>query len=187
VYLALHKPAGVVTTRRDPEGRPTVHDLLPPGLGHVFAVGRLDKDSAGLLLLTSDTRWAEGIAAPGGQVEKTYRAELDRPLSQAEADLLAAGIELAGSRTLPCRVQPVAGRPRAADLVLREGRNRQVRRMLAAVGREVRALTRIRIGTLELGALAPGASRPLTAAEVAALAAPIEGPGRGRGRLRGKG
>lgn len=169
VYLVLHKPRGVVTTRSDPEGRATVYGLLPPATPWVSPVGRLDRDSSGLLLLTNDTRWAEGIASPASHVPKSYEALLDAPLGAEAARTLERGVLLGGRATLPCRVELAGGASRRVTVTLVEGRNRQVRRMLEAVGRKVKRLKRVRVGRLALGALPPGACRRLTPDEVEAL------------------
>ncbi len=169
-HWLLHKPAGFVTTRRDPQGRPTVYELLPAGLPHLGAVGRLDLDSSGLLLFTNETQLAAALTDPRSHVEKQYEVRLDEPIDAAAARALAAGVDLSGRRTRPARVELLA--PAPADrlrITLVEGRNRQVRRMCAALGRTVVELKRVAIGHLVLGRLAVGAVRRLSAAEVAKL------------------
>jgi 23S rRNA pseudouridine2605 synthase len=172
VYVLLNKPAGVVTTASDPEGRPTVLDQIRVRQ-RVFPVGRLDAGTTGLLLLTNDGALAERLMHPRYGVEKTYHA-LVRGLVPAEvAEQLAAGIELDDGPTLPARVR-VVGRDAGGsvlEVVLKEGRNRQVRRMCEAVGHPVRALRRTAYGPLQLGTLEPGASRILTPTEVRSLRA----------------
>src|SRR4051812_12271170 len=170
VYVLLNKPAGVVTTASDPEGRPTVLDQVRVRQ-RVFPVGRLDAGTTGLLLLTNDGDLAERLMHPRYGVEKTYHA-LVRGLVPAEvAEQLAGGIELDDGPTLPATVR-VVGRDAGGsvlEVVLKEGRNRQVRRMCEAVGHPVRALRRTGYGPLQLGTLEPGASRPLTQQERSAL------------------
>lgn len=167
VWLVLHKPAGCVTTRRDPGGRPTVYDLLPPGASHVGPVGRLDADTTGLLLFTNDTRAASALLAPGACVAKTYRARLDGPLAPEDLERLRAGVPLEGRMTRPSRWEPLG--PREARITLFEGLNRQIHRMLWTVGRRVERLHREAFGPLVLGDLPPGRCRALEAREVAAL------------------
>lgn len=172
LYYALHKPSGYLTTRSDPGGRPTVYDLVAGEVpGWVIAVGRLDRDTSGLLLLSNDTAFAEHVTNPASHVEKRYRV-LARPALAAEAlARLAAGVELEDGPTLPARVERARTRGGATELelVIREGRNRQVRRMVAAVGSRVRELARTAIGPVELGDLALGAVRELSPREVASL------------------
>lgn len=169
VYVALHKPVGLVTSRADEHGRSTVYKLLSAGERWMFPVGRLDKETSGLLLFTNDTRWGEGITSPGSGITKTYRAHLDAPLSEAHRRVMEAGMVLEdGERLLPATVRSCDG-GFVAEVTLREGRNRQVRRMFAQLGYAVTALHRIRIGPVALGALASGQSRPLRPEEVAAL------------------
>jgi 23S rRNA pseudouridine2605 synthase len=171
VVLALHKPRGVVTTRRDERGRRTVYDLLPPGLPWVFPAGRLDADSEGLLILTSDADLAVRLTEPEHRVPKTYRVTLDAPPTGEQLRRLREGVDLSDGRTRPAEVRRLAGAPaRVVEIVLTEGRNRQVRRMVRAVGRRVRRLVRVAIGGLELGDLPPGACRMLDEAERTRLA-----------------
>jgi len=169
-YLLLNKPVGVVTTTRDPQGRPTVVDLVPEGT-RVVPVGRLDYDTSGALLLTDDGDLANRLLHPRFGVEKTYRAQVAGRLSPGELHRLQQGISLGTFRTAPARLRIVsAGRDRCVlDLTIHEGRNRQVRRMFEALGHRVLALRRIRFGPLALGRLATGRVRPLTAKELAAL------------------
>jgi 23S rRNA pseudouridine2605 synthase len=165
-YVLLHKPAGVVTTARDPGRRPTVVGLV----GHparIVPVGRLDADSTGALLLTNDGALAHRLAHPRYEVDKVYVAEVEGDPSPAALAALAGGVELEDGRTAPARVRRV-GRGRV-ELVLHEGRNRQVKRMLAAVGHPVRRLHRSRYGPLTVAGLAAGEWRELTPAEVDAL------------------
>ena len=166
VVYALHKPAGVVSTAADTHGRPTVVDLVPTGQ-RLYPVGRLDADSSGLLLLTNDGALANRLTHPRYEVPKTYRATLERPVGPEEIEALRAGVELDDGPTAPAEVDPVGDRELV--ITLREGRNRQLRRMAEAVGSRVDELIRERIGSLELGDLEPGCARKLTAEEVAAL------------------
>jgi pseudouridine synthase len=177
LVIAFHKPKGFVTTRVDPGGRPTVYDALAGLARWVFPVGRLDRDSSGLLILTNDHRLGERLTSPDRHVPKTYHVRV-RGVPDAEAlGALREGLTLDdGTTTRPAQVR-VIGAPRGAaagstwlEIVLTEGKNRQLRRMGAAVGHEVVELVRVRIGRLGLGALAPGEWRELTPAEVTALA-----------------
>lgn len=171
-YFALNKPAGYVTTMSDPQGRPTVASLMPPGApAGLFPVGRLDRDTTGLLLLTSDGDMGHRLLHPRHHVWKVYRAVVDGEPSAGDLAALADGIELDDGRTAPARVSLVwsEGRRAEVEISLREGRKRQVKRMLSAVGHPVTALRRIAFGPVELGELAEGRTRPLTSDEVAAL------------------
>jgi pseudouridine synthase len=167
VTLLLHKPAGVVTTARDELGRRTVYDLLPANLPWLFPVGRLDADSEGLLLLTSDSALATHLTDPEHAVAKVYRVTLDGIPDENVLQQLRTGIDLSDGRTRPCRVRRLE--PRVLEITLSEGRNRQLRRMAWAVGFRVVRLVRVAVGSLELGELEPGAWRWLTPDEVAAL------------------
>src|SRR5688572_30794142 len=165
-YVLLHKPAGVVTTARDPQGRPTVVGLV----GHerrVVPVGRLDADTTGVLLLTNDGPLAHRLAHPRYEVDKVYEAEVEGDPSPEVVQQLAAGIELEDGMTSPAKVRRL-GRGRL-ELVLHEGRKRQVRRMCEAVGHPVRALNRREYAGLTADGLAPGEWRELMDEEVKRL------------------
>lgn len=175
-YIALNKPRGYVTTRKDPEGRPTVLDLLGRDVGYIYPVGRLDYDSEGLLLLTTDGDLAERLTHPRHEVERVYEAIVAGVPDDTALDALRRGVFIDGRRTAPAEVHrgtivKAGGQTTRLTLALREGRNRQVRKMCQAVGHPVRALTRVRIGTIALGRLRPGEWRELTPAEVASLKA----------------
>jgi 23S rRNA pseudouridine2605 synthase len=175
-YLVLYKPRGYVTTRKDPEGRPTVLDLLAPDVGYIYPVGRLDYDSEGLLLLTTDGDLAERLTHPRHEVERVYEAIVAGAPDDAALEKLRRGVFIDGRRTSPADVRrgstvKAGGSTTKLTIALREGRNRQVRKMCLAVGHPVRALTRVRIGGITLGRLRPGEWRELTAAELAALKA----------------
>ncbi|MBV9658720.1 MAG: rRNA pseudouridine synthase, partial [Verrucomicrobia bacterium] len=169
-YLLLNKPTGVVTTMRDPHGRRTVAELLPRG-ARVVPVGRLDYATGGVLLLTNDGDLANRLLHPRFGVEKTYRAAIAGRLSQEDVRRLHRGLMLDDFRAAGAKVRVVAIRRDTSlvDITLHEGRNRQVRRMFAALGHAVLALTRTRFGPLGLGELPPGHLRELTARERAAL------------------
>jgi 23S rRNA pseudouridine2605 synthase len=163
---AVNKPAGVVSTAREPGSRPAVVELVESG-ARLYPVGRLDADSTGLLLLTNDGELANRLTHPRYGVAKTYLARLGKPPSDRDLDRLRRGVELEDGRTAPAEVDRV-GR-QEIEIVLREGRNRQVRRMVEAVGNRVVSLRRIRFGSLALGRLAKGGSRRLTEREIAQL------------------
>ena len=167
-YVLLHKPRGVVTTASDPQGRRTVVDLVGHG-SRVVPVGRLDVDTTGALLLTNDGDLAHRLAHPRYGVEKVYDAEVEGEPSDETLRRLAEGVELEDGLTAPARVRRL-GRSRV-ELTLHEGRNRQVRRMLDAVGHPVRRLHRSAYAGLTLGGLEPGAWRELEPSEVERLRA----------------
>ena len=157
-YVLLHKPAGVVTTANDPQGRPTVLDLVANDVRAV-PVGRLDADTTGALLLTNDGELAHRLAHPKYEVEKVYEAEVEGEPSDEALRQLAEGVELEDGRTAPADVRRLG--PSTVELSIHEGRNRQVRRMLEAVGYPVRRLHRSRYAGLTLDDLAPGEWREL--------------------------
>ena len=165
-YILLHKPAGVVTTARDPGGRPTVVDLVDHP-ARVVPVGRLDIDTTGVLLLTNDGELAHRLAHPRYEVDKVYVAEVEGDPTDETLAQLAAGIELEDGLTAAAAVRRL-GRGRV-ELTIHEGRNRQVRRMLERVGHPVRRLRRTRYGPLAVDGLEPGEWRELTREELDAL------------------
>jgi 23S rRNA pseudouridine2605 synthase len=166
---AVNKPAGVVSTARDTHGRPIVTDLVPSPR-RLYPVGRLDADTTGLILLTNDGELANLLTHPRYEVPKTYRATLSpAPVPDAAIAALRLGVTLDDGRTAPAQVRRLA--PSVLEVVLREGRKRQVRRMCEAVGHRVVALERVAIGPLELGDLPSAAHRRLSAAEVRRLRA----------------
>ena len=170
VHYLLNKPAGVVSTASDPQGRATVVALVPPE-PRVYPVGRLDLETEGLLVLTNDGELTHRLTHPSFGVEKEYLAEVDGVPTRAALRRLREGVELDDGRTAPARVTLVQehGDGSALMVAIHEGRNRQVRRMCDAVGHPVRRLVRTRIGPVADRALAPGEWRPLTPAEVRAL------------------
>jgi pseudouridine synthase len=170
-YLALNKPKGVLTSFGDPRGRRTVYDLLGEKSAWLVPIGRLDRDSSGLLLLTNDTDFAERIASPASKIVKTYRVETSTRITDDDLERLRAGVELDDGPARPERVERVRdfAQRSVLSIELTEGRNREVRRMLQAIGSRARELRRTRIGPIELGKLRSGATRPLTRAELAAL------------------
>jgi 23S rRNA pseudouridine2605 synthase len=167
-YVLLHKPAGVVTTARDPQGRPTVVELVP-GEPRVVPVGRLDADTTGALLLTNDGQLAHRLAHPRYGVEKTYVAEVEGDAGEEALRCLRDGVELEEGSTAPARARRL-GRGRV-ELILHEGRKHQVKRMLAAVGHPVTRLHRSEYAGLTLEGLEPGACRELEPFEVERLRA----------------
>ncbi|MBN1269231.1 MAG: rRNA pseudouridine synthase [Kiritimatiellae bacterium] len=169
LYLALNKPRDVLCTSRDPRGRRTFLDLLPSVPARVYTVGRLDRDSEGLLLVTNDGDLAARLTHPRHHVLKTYRVWIEGVLGEDARARLVRGVESRGERLTAVEVRRVVGEDGCCEVVLAEGRNRQIRRMFEAVGLRVRRLKRTAIGPLSLGRLARGAWRELTAAEVAAL------------------
>jgi 23S rRNA pseudouridine2605 synthase len=191
-YLVLNKPAGVITTARDPEGRPTVLDLLPPELGsaRMFPIGRLDGDTTGLLLVTDDGELAHRLAHPSHKVAKEYLALVAGVPGERDLRRLRQGIDLVDGRTHPAEVRLVAGRGglTQVQIVLTEGRNRQVRRMFEAIGHPVKELHRTAFGPIHLGRLRLGGVRRLRAPEVESLrrAAGLSRPA-GEGQVEGSG
>ena len=167
-YILLNKPTGYVTTVSDPHGRPTVMDLIDVR-ERVYPIGRLDVDTEGLLLLTNDGEFAQKMAHPSFEIEKTYRAELSRPLTEECEALLARGVKLDDGPTGPALIKVISARRRRVDITIHEGRNRIVRRMFASVGSPVIRLRRIRFGTMSINEMPKRAWRDLTLTEVASL------------------
>ena len=166
-YVLLHKPAGVVTTASDPQGRPTVVDLVADHETRVVPVGRLDADTTGALLLTNDGELAHRLAHPRYEVEKVYQAEVEGDPSDETLRRLERGVELDDGRTAPARAKRLA--PSRVELALHEGRKHQVKRMLEAVGHPVTRLHRSRYAGLSLEGVEPGEWRELEPGEVARL------------------
>jgi 23S rRNA pseudouridine2605 synthase len=176
VYLVMYKDRGVVTTASDEHGRATVYDSLPaPPSGRaaewVAPVGRLDKASEGLLLMTNDSEWAARITAPESHLDKTYHVQIARVADEAVLEKLRRGVENRGETLAAKRAALLrsGGKNSWIEIVLDEGKNRQIRRMLEALGIEVLRLIRVSIGPLTLGDLQRGAVRPLTSSEKALL------------------
>jgi 23S rRNA pseudouridine2605 synthase len=173
VFL-LHKPRGVIVSTRPEGGAPTVYSLLPEAQRSWFCVGRLDKDSEGALLFCSDSRWAQRLMDPGG-VAKSYAVTVRGLPDEADLEpMRRGGLVVDGRPLAPVVVRRLGKAPRGGtrlEVILHEGRNRQIRRLFAAAGFKVRRLVRVAIGTVALGELPAGAGRELTADEVAGLAA----------------
>lgn len=187
-WVALHKPRGFVTTRDDPSGRKTIYDLLPEEALHLFHVGRLDRDSSGLLLLTNDGEAANRLLHPRYETAKEYRVDVEGTPSKESLRRLVDGVRLedgiAQAESVELREQSEAGTSRLV-LVVKEGRNREVRRMFEAIGHPVYRLFRRAFGPIEVGKLKVGEWRKLTREEIALLTA--SGPGAGDGAARSPG
>ncbi len=170
-YILLYKPTGYITTFKDPEGRPTVYDLLQDVDGFVAPVGRLDLDTSGLLIFTNDTRLSEHLTNPDRGVAKTYLVKCSSILSDEALEQLRNGVELSDGPTRPAAVRRArdSGRYSHIEITIHEGRNRQVRRMIEAVGSKVLKLVRIRIGPIGIGDLKIGQWRELTADDLKLL------------------
>jgi 23S rRNA pseudouridine2605 synthase len=178
LYLLLNKPKGYLTSYKDPEGRRTVYDLLPEAREWIFPVGRLDLDTSGLLILTNDTAFGDFITSPESKVPKTYLVKSSVLLTDAQLDQLRQGIELTDGPTRPAVVSRVRESAKYTffEITITEGRNRQVRRMVEAVGAKVLKLVRTAIGGIEIGGLEIGKHRMLTREEVKTLAGLKRGP-----------
>ena len=171
VYLAMNKPRGVVTSASDEKGRPTVYDLLPPEQNWIGPVGRLDKASEGLLLLTNDSEWAARVADPASHLDKTYHVQVDCVAEEHLLRSLTKGVRV-GSEHLRVRAARLLRRGQKnswLEIVLDQGKNRQIRRLLAALGMETLRLVRVSIGPLQLGNLKKGIVRPLSGVEKRSL------------------
>lgn len=171
-YFALHKPRGVVTSMRDERGRPDIRTYLPEEGPRVFPVGRLDRDSEGLLLLTNDGELANRLLHPRYGIEKEYLAEVEGAATERHLSQIRSGVVLEDgpAHAATARLVARAGGRSAVRLTMTEGRKREVRRLLASVGLPVTRLVRLRVGPVRLGRLAPGALRALSPQEVRALA-----------------
>jgi 23S rRNA pseudouridine2605 synthase len=171
VYFAVHKPEGVVSTSRDPSGRPRVVDMLPPGSPRAYCVGRLDMSSEGLILVTNDGDLANGLTHPSHGVEKVYLVQVAGSLDEEGLKKLRQGMHLAEgfARAKNVRIKGRKKNGTILEMILDEGRNREIRRLFARVGHRVQRLTRIAVGPVRLGEMPSGAVRPLTKQEVSAL------------------
>jgi len=171
VYLLLYKPTGYLTTYKDPQGRPTVYDLIADVGTFVSPVGRLDLDTSGLLLMTNDNRFAEHVTNPQSHVPKTYLVKASTRLTDAQLQQLREGIDLSDGPTRPAAVTRVRDSAKYThfEITLTEGRNRQVRRMVEAVNSRVLKLVRVKVGRIAIGRLPIGKWRLLTPAEVTTL------------------
>jgi len=171
IYLLLYKPTGYVTTYKDPDGRPTVYDLLKDFPEKVFSAGRLDLDSTGLLIFTNDGEFADRITSPESHVPKTYLVKASLLLTDDQLDQLRRGVALADGPTRPAKVNRIrdSGRFTFFEITITEGRNRQVRRMVETLGAKVLKLVRTEIGSIRIGELQIGKYRPLTEREIREL------------------
>ncbi len=178
IYLLLYKPKGYITSYKDPEGRPTVYDLIQSVGQWVVPVGRLDQDTSGLLLLTNDTHFAELVTNPDYKIPKTYLVKTSMRLGDDQLEQLRKGVMLKDGPTQPAIVQRVrdSGKYTFLEITIREGRNRQVRRMIEAIGSKVLKLVRTEIGGLRIGDLPIGTYRELLPAEVKMLTPVREKP-----------
>ncbi len=172
IYLLLYKPKGYITTYKDPEGRPTVYDLIQDAGQWVVPVGRLDQDTSGLLILTNDTRFAEQVTNPDYKIPKTYLVKTSTPLDDKQIEQLQRGVVLNDGPTQPAIVKRIrdSGKYSFIEISIREGRNRQVRRMIEAIGSKVLKLVRTEIGGVSIGDLPVGRYRELSPGEVRQLA-----------------
>jgi 23S rRNA pseudouridine2605 synthase len=186
VYWAIHKPAGVVSTSRDPAGRPRVIDLLPPNSPRAFCVGRLDQSSEGLILATNDGTLANGLTHPRHGVEKMYHVQVAGQVDLEVLRMLRRGVRLAEgfAHVKFVRVKSRRKQSTLLEMVLDEGRNREIRRLLARAGHKVQRLVRVAVGPVRLGDLPPGGVRPLALREVEALRRAVA---QGRKPPKGKG
>lgn len=168
-YYILHKPKGYICTVSDDKGRKTVLDILGSGVGRVYPVGRLDYDSEGLLILTTDGELAQHLTHPSNEVPKTYTVKVEGRLTENDLNPIRSGIEIEGGYvTKKCRAHIIETNKEytKVELTLREGKNREIRKMFAAIGKEVTLLKRTKVGELSLRGLERGAFRKLTPAEV---------------------
>jgi len=180
-YLLLYKPKGYLTSYKDPEGRPTVYDLLPEGRDWIVPVGRLDLDTSGLLILTNDSAFGDFITSPESKVPKTYLVKSSLLLSEEKLEQLRNGLVLVDGPTAPAIVERVRDSAKYTflEITITEGRNRQVRRMVEALGAKVLKLVRVSIGPVEIAGLEIGKHRELTREEVRSFKAPqrqVRGP-----------
>ena len=184
IYLMMNKPRGYLTSMSDDRGRRCVTELLPKTSQRVYPIGRLDLNTEGLLLFTSDGDFANDMMHPSRQVSKTYRATVRPDITDEQAAKLSSGVYIDGRITAPAEVRVLAKEPNRVvmEIVIREGRNRQVRKMCEAIGLEVARLRRTAFGPLKLGMLKPGEVRELTKEELKAIRSAVARPGKGSAR-----
>lgn len=182
VYLMMHKPRGYITSMSDDRGRKCVTELLPQTDVRVYPIGRLDLNTEGLLLFTSDGKFANDMMHPSREVSKTYRVTVRPDINDEQASKLAEGVMVDGRKTAPAEVRVLSKEPNRVvmEIVIREGRNRQVRKMCEAVGLEVARLKRTAFGPLKLGMLKPGTCRELKPDELRAIRTAVKKPERRR-------
>ncbi|MEG0693658.1 MAG: pseudouridine synthase [Oscillospiraceae bacterium] len=182
VYLVMNKPRGYLTSMSDDRGRRCVTELLPQTSNRVFPVGRLDLNSEGLLLFTSDGRFSNDMMHPSHEVSKTYRVTVRPDITDEQAAKLSEGVYIDGRKTAPAEVRVLTKEPNRVvmEIVIREGRNRQIRKMCEAVNLDVARLKRTAIGPIRLGMLKPGTTRELTKEELKAIRTAISKPTFGR-------
>jgi 23S rRNA pseudouridine2605 synthase len=179
IYLMMNKPRGIITSAADEKGRDTVYSLLPSNITWLAPVGRLDKASEGLLLFTNDSEWNARVTNPETHLDKTYRVQIAAVADPHLIDSLERGVETARGEILRCKRAKflrTSEKNSWLELILDEGKNRQIRRILDALGIEVLRLIRVSIGPLQLGDLPKGAHRPLTPAELTALTHAMDSP-----------
>ncbi len=167
-YYILNKPKGYLSTVRDDKGRKTVLDLMPPSIGRIYPVGRLDYDSEGLLILTTDGQLAQHLTHPSNEVPKTYLVKIEGTITEAGLNLIRSGIDIGGYVTKKCKAHIVETNKAYTKIhiTVTEGKNREIRKMFEAIGKEVTLLKRIKVGDLTLRGLDRGSYRKLTQAEV---------------------
>jgi len=182
VHYLLNKPVGYLCTNRDPDGRPRVVDLFPKDRERLFTVGRLDENSQGLILVTNDGELAHLLAHPRFRVRKVYQVQVAGIPTQEIVDQLTQGAYFAEGRFKAAEARLIKARHQSAlvEIVLTEGQNREIRRLLAKLGHKVQRLQRVALGPLKLGTLPPGHFRPLTSQEVRELYTLVSGPGRSK-------
>lgn len=168
VYILLNKPIGYITTVKDEQNRPTVMELVQDVDARIFPVGRLDNNTSGMLLMTNDGEFSYKVAHPKHKMTKTYRARVEGVLSNEKCAKLSNGVDIGGFVTSKAKVNIIKGLPRSTivEISIHEGKNRQVRKMFAAVGNKVQELERVAIGEMPLGRLAEGHYRKLTRGEI---------------------